>query len=242
LYGGSTGGWEAIAAQIFYPDDYNGAVANCPDPIDFRAYVTVNIYDDANAYYSVGPLRRTPRIATRYDDGTMQSTMEQDNLQELALGDRSRSGGQYDIWEAVYSPVGPDGYPRRIWDKRTGLIDKSVAAHWREHYDLSYILARDWARLAPKLKGKLRINVGNMDNYFLDRSVRLFQERVQNLDNPRPDVVIDYGARDGHCWSGDHDNMNFISRLTYHQRFIPLLVEHFLRSAPKGADTKSWRY
>src|SRR5262249_4956996 len=160
-------------------------------------------------------------------DGTMQATMEQDNLQELALGERSRSGGQYDIWEAVYSPVGPDGYPKRIWDKRTGAIDKSVAAYWREHYDLSHILARDWARLAPKPVGKLRVNVGNMDNYFLDRAVRAFQERIQKLDDPRPDIAFDYGARDGHCWSGDHDRMNYITRLTYHQRFIPMLVEHF---------------
>ncbi|MGH7596635.1 MAG: alpha/beta hydrolase-fold protein, partial [bacterium] len=38
LYGGSTGGWEALAAQIFYPDEYNGCWAACPDPIDFRAY------------------------------------------------------------------------------------------------------------------------------------------------------------------------------------------------------------
>ena len=54
LYGGSTGGWEALAAQVFYPDEYNGCYAACPDPIDFRAYCLVNIYEDKNAYYS-GP-------------------------------------------------------------------------------------------------------------------------------------------------------------------------------------------
>jgi len=36
--------------------------------------------------------------------------------------------------------------------------------------------------------------------------------------------------------------MNFESRLTYHARFIPFLVEHFLRTAPPGADVESWRY
>ncbi len=44
LYGGSTGGWEALAVQVFYPDEYNGCWAACPDPIDFRAYTVVNIY------------------------------------------------------------------------------------------------------------------------------------------------------------------------------------------------------
>ena len=34
-YGGSTGGWEALATQVFYPDMYNGAFAACPDPDRF---------------------------------------------------------------------------------------------------------------------------------------------------------------------------------------------------------------
>ena len=55
VYGGSTGGWEAMAVQVFYPDHYNGAFIACPDPIDFRAYTTVNIYEDENAFYLQGP-------------------------------------------------------------------------------------------------------------------------------------------------------------------------------------------
>ena len=61
LYGGSTGGWEALAVQVFYPTEYNGAFAACPDPIDFRAYTSVNIYEDENAYYTKGPFRKTLR-------------------------------------------------------------------------------------------------------------------------------------------------------------------------------------
>ena len=60
LYGGSTGGWEALGVQVKYPEDYNGAYANCPDPIDFRAYTTVDLYHDGNAFYSEGPWRRPP--------------------------------------------------------------------------------------------------------------------------------------------------------------------------------------
>ncbi len=242
MYGGATGGWEALAAQVFYPDAFNGAVANCPDPVDFRAYETVNLYEDRNAYYSEGPFRRTPRASTRNALGQTTGLTAQDNRMELVLGERSRSGEQFDIWEAVYSPVGKDGYPRRIFDKRTGDIDPEVAAHWREHYDLSHILARDWATLGPKLRGKLHVNVGTLDTFFLDGAVKLMEERLATLANPKPDVRFAYGARDGHCWSGDAEHMNFQSRLTYHARFIPLLVEHFLRTAPKGADTRSWRY
>src|SRR5262249_47536721 len=126
--------------------------------------------------------------------------------------------------------------------KRTGVIDRAVADYWREHYDLGHIMTRDWTRLGPKLAGKLHINVGAMDTYFLDRAVRLVEERFAKLADPKPDAKFDYGARDGHCWSGDHAHMNFESRLTYHQRFIPMLVEHFLATAPPGADVTSWRY
>ena len=96
--------------------------------------------------------------------------MEDENGYELVVGDRSRSCGQWDIWEATFGPVGEDGYPKPIWNKLTGVIDHSVAAYWRENYDLSHILRRDWQTLGPKLRGKLRIYVGDMDNYsFVDR-------------------------------------------------------------------------
>jgi len=53
---------------------------------------------------------------------------------------------------------------------------------------------------------------------------------------------VDYGARDEHCWSGDHDHVNAISRLTYNSRMIPMMAERWTKSAPAGADTKSWKY
>ena len=157
MYGGSTGGWEAMAAQMFYPDEFNGACAACPDPIDFRAYTVVDIYKDTNAYWREGPLAaRAAAGHARLPRATSASRSRQVNRLELVLGTKSRSGEQWDIWEAVYSPVGADGYPKRIWDKRTGVIDPEVAAYWREHYDLGYILQRDWDKgLGTKLEGKL---------------------------------------------------------------------------------------
>ena len=65
LYGGSTGGWEALAAQMFYPDHYNGAFAACPDPVDFRAYTVVDIYKDKNAYFIEGAHKQVPQPALR---------------------------------------------------------------------------------------------------------------------------------------------------------------------------------
>ena len=242
LYGGSTGGWEAMAVQIFYPDEYNGSWAACPDPIDFRAYTVVNIYEHENAYYADSPWKRMPRPGKRNYLGELSATVEDMNHMELALGTNSRSGGQWDIWQAVYSPVGADGYPKPIWDKLTGKIDRSVAQYWGENYDLSYILKRDWAKLGPKLAGKLNIYVGEADNYFLNNAVYLVEDFAKTAKNPEFGGQIDYEPRAEHCWNGDHTRPNAISRLRYHQFFAPKIVERITKSAPPGADLKSWRY
>ncbi|HEX4899213.1 MAG TPA: alpha/beta hydrolase-fold protein [Pyrinomonadaceae bacterium] len=242
MYGGSTGGWEALAAQIFYPDEYNGAWGACPDPIDFRAYTVVNIYEHKNAYYADSPWKKVPRPGKRNYLGELAATTEDENHMELALGTKSRSGGQFDIWEAVYSPVGPDGYPKPIWNKLTGEIDHSVAAYWREHYDLGHILKRDWAKLGPKLEGKLHIYVGEADNYFLNNAVYLVEDFLKSTKNPHYNGEVDYEPRAEHCWNGDHTRPNATSRLRYHQFYAPKIVERILKSAPPGADLKSWRY
>jgi len=242
LYGGSTGGWESLAAQIFYPDEYNGAWGACPDPIDFRAYTVVNIYEHDNAYQAEAPWKETPRPGKRNYLGELAATIREMNYMELALGNKSRSGGQFDIWQAVYSPVGKDGYPKPIWDKFSGKIDRSVAEYWREHYDLRHILQRDWKKLGPKLEGKLHIYVGEADNYYLNDAVYLMDAFLQSTRNPHYDGEVDYEPRAEHCWNGDHTLPNAISRLRYHQFYAPKIVERILQSAPKGADLTSWRY
>ena len=242
VYGGSTGGWEAMAVQVFYPDEYNGAWIACPDPIDFRAYTVVNIYEHENAYYADSKWKRMPRPGKRNYLGELSATIADMNQMELALGTNSRSGGQWDIWQAVYSPVGSDGYPKPIWDKLTGKIDRSVAEYWRENYDLGHILKRDWAKLGPKLEGKLHIYVGEADNYFLNNAVYLVEDFLKTTKNPHYGGEVDYEPRAEHCWNGDHTRPNALSRLRYHQFYAPKIVERILKSAPPGADVKSWRY
>jgi len=242
MYGGSTGGWEALAAQIFYPDEYNGAWGACPDPIDFHAYTVVNIYDHKNAYRADATWKQTPRPGKRNYLGELAATIEEMNYMELALGTKSRSGGQFDIWEAVYSPVGQDGYPKPIWNKVTGEIDHAVAAHWRENYDLGHILKRDWSKIGPKLAGKLHIYVGEADNYFLNDAVYLVEDFLKTTKNPHSAGEVDYEPRAEHCWNGDHTRPNAISRLRYHQFYAPKIVDRILKSAPTGADLTSWRY
>ncbi len=240
-YGGSTGGWEALATQVLYPDMYNGAFAACPDPIDFRAYTLINLYDDDNAYKLQGEASSVERPGFRNYLGEVTGTQRDMNYAELVQGDRGRSGEQYDIWQAVFGPVGDDGYPRPIFDKVTGKIDHQVATYWRDHYDLSWILQRDWASLAPKLRGKIHLYVGNGDNYYLTNSVYFAQERLESL-KPGYEGEVAYGDRAEHCWNGDPTQPNAYSRLHYNTQYLPKILEQIRKTAPAGADLTSWRY
>ena len=242
VYGGSTGGWEALAVQVLYPDDYGTCYAACPDPIDFRAYTVVNLYEDENAYFLPSGLKQTERPGRRDSLGHVSSTLREMNQREHALGTKSRSGQQWDIWEAVYSPVGKDGYPQRIWDKVTGKINPTVAQHWKENYDLTWILKRDWATLGPKLVGKLNIYCGDMDNYYLNNAVYLTEEFLEGTTTPYYNGEITYGDRAEHCWNGDPTEPNAITRLRYHRMFIPKWAKTVGLLAPEGADLTGWRY
>ncbi len=172
-FGGSTGGWEALATQVFYPDMYNGTWAACPDPIDFHAYQNINLYNDSNAFFRRGDFATIPIAADRKPDGTIIALAGDEYAFEYVLGTHGRSTEQWDIWQAVYSPAGPDGYPAEIINPLTGAIDKQVLAYWHDHYDLTAILKRDWPTLGPKLEGKIHLTVGDGDTYFLNNAVHL---------------------------------------------------------------------
>jgi hypothetical protein len=242
VYGGSTGGWEALAVQVFYPDHYNGAFAACPDPIDFHAFTNIDLYDDKNAFYLDGAHKRVEQPAMRDYLGHTLITTKENNAYELALGDHGRSGEQFDIWQAVYGPVGDDGYPAQIFDKQTGDIDHTVANYWREHFDLEAILERDWAKLGPQLTGKIHIYVGSDDTYFLNDAVYRMEDFLNTKKNPPYGGEVTYGPRAEHCWNGDPTLPNAYSRLHYNTQYLPKILERIQNTAPAGADLTSWRY
>jgi Putative esterase len=254
LTGCSTGGWEALGMQVFYPDFYNGTWAGAPSPIDFRAWRLVNIYDDKNAYFYEGPWGRVPRPsigsrggnevtpANRMEDDHVGITMEQDNRVELVVGDKGRGAGLWDGMQAVFGPVGPDGYPKLIWDKKTGVIDHEVAEYWRDHYDLSYIMRRDWTTIGPKLVGKIHLTVGTSDQFYLANAVRYVDAFLKSTKDPYYDGTVEYGDRFIHCYMGDPDQPESISSRTINQRLMPVMADRMLKTAPAGADVKSWRY
>ena len=123
VFGGSTGGWMTLAEQIFYPDFFGGAWGFCPDPVDFHAFQSINLYSDSNAYWDQGPFARLPKLLGRLPNDHVLSTMELFSKQEAVLGTRGRSGGQMDAFHATFGPTDADGYPAKLWNSETGEID-----------------------------------------------------------------------------------------------------------------------
>lgn len=257
--GGSTGGWETMATKVLHPDFFGGTWSWCPDSIDFHHYQIVNIYEDENAYSMAASWGDTNKGEGRWgvsierpdvvrSDGNISFTMRQENMYEEVVGPNNRSGGQWSIWEAVYSPIGPNGYPRNIWDPRTGEINKDVAKAWKK-YDLVNILKENWSELGPKINGELYISTGTMDTYYLDKAVMILQEFLEGASDPEPEIPIEYGLYKPHCWIGaspDSPKVElkpqiFVStgdEMTYDE-FIPIVAEYISDNAPENADM-SW--
>ena len=203
LDGGSTGGWVSLALQIFYPDFFNGAWASCPDSVDFHAFQLVDIYDGDSAYVDK---QGNELSSARNQDGSVRFTMRHEVQMENVLGLGGRwtlSGRQWGAWNAAYGPRGEGGRPVPLWNSETGLIDRSVIKHWKQ-YDLRAVLEQNWDELALKLRGRLRIWVGEMDDYFLNNAVHLLDEFLQT--RPSIDARISYGHERGHCWTGISQN------------------------------------
>ncbi len=232
LEGASTGGWQALALQLRYPDFFGGAWVLQPDPIDFTRYLLVNIYEDENAFtVRTGPFSTTERPMRRTTEGQVVWTLRQLSQFEAVLGSRGRSGYQLQGWEAVYGPVGPDGYPRRLWDPLTGQIDREVAHYMREHgYDLLEYARRHWTTLGPKLQGKLHFFAGDMDDFYLNLGVYRFEEFLKQTTNPHVAGRFTYGRpMKGHSWHA----------WTWAE-MVREIAEYIRQNAPAGEDPARW--
>ncbi len=230
LTGGSTGGWISLAKQVFYPEFYGGTWSLCPDGVDFRYHQIVNVYSDTNAYFINRGWIKTDRPTQRTPDGNITAMMKDENWFELVSGDHSRSGGQWDIWEATYGPVGANGYPLPIWNKETGVIDHQVAEYWKQHYDLRNILQTNWSTLGPKIANKMNVYVGDADSYFLNMGVHMLDDYLKTTSAPKYSGETVFQPMAPHCWGPPM------------QELLPKMAKHIVQFAPPGADVKSWRY
>jgi hypothetical protein len=180
LTGHSSGGWSSLWVQITHPEAFGGTWSTSPDPIDFIEFQTVNIYQpSANLYRDdIGgrrPLGRNGATVLLWADNFCDM--------EAGLGD----GGQLRSFEAVFSQRGSDKHPIKLWDRRTGAIDHSVAESWRP-YDIRLKLVQEWPVLGPQLAGKIHVFMGSQDTFYLEGATQRLKVALKDLGS---DAVVE---------------------------------------------------
>lgn len=172
--GHSSGGWSSLWLQVNYADTFGGVWSSAPDPVDFRDFQQVNLYaQPAENMYRGADGERRPlardgkRVIVHYDSF-------------CRMDDCLGRGGQLRSFEAVFSPLDPQGEPARLWDRRSGQINPQVADAWQA-YDIRLLLERNWEQLGPKLAGKLHISTGEFDTFLLEGAVRRLAETLRQL-------------------------------------------------------------
>jgi hypothetical protein len=195
LIGGSTGGWEALALQIYHPALFNGAWGLYPDPVDFHRFQIGDMYADRSAFATTRTAWISSEIPAQRDrDGNTVATMREESRLEFVLGSHGRSGEQFNAWDASYGPVGADGYPAEMWDKHTGMIHHDVIdAMNRAGFDLEAYLERNWSRIGTQLAGKITIDVGDADDYFLNLACYRLQTFLDAQTAPPAQATFAYG-------------------------------------------------
>ena len=165
LTGHSSGGWSSLWLQVMYPETFGGVWSSAPDPVDFRSYQGVNLYAEPAENVYITPDGERRRLSRQYQS----SFIYWDSF--TRMDDAYGRGGQLRAFEAVFSPLDEHGQPAQVFDRDTGLVNRTVAEQWKK-YDLRHVLQNDWERLKPALAGKIHLLVGTQDTFFLEEPVQ----------------------------------------------------------------------
>jgi hypothetical protein len=178
--GHSSGGWSSLWLQVRYPVFFGGVWSTAPDPVDFRDFQKINIYKPGTNMFIDEKGDRRPVART---SGARKLLYQSFSDMEEVMG----HGGQLMSFEAVFGDRGPDGRPRRLWDRLTGEINPEVAKSW-ERYDIRLMLERNWKALEPKLRGKIHVYMGGEDTFYLEGAAQLLKESLARLGS---DAVVE---------------------------------------------------
>ncbi|MEP6707799.1 MAG: alpha/beta hydrolase-fold protein [Pyrinomonadaceae bacterium] len=175
LNGHSSGGWSTLWLQVNYPDVFGGTWSTSPDPVDFHEFTGPDLTKTPPQNFYRGPDSK-PYNLVRYHGREIMTLEEYARLERV----EGYFGGQMASFEAVFSPRAADGQPMPLFDRDTGRIDPFVQKAW-ERYDINRLLRENWAKLGPKLQGKLHIIVGTADTFHLERAVYLLRDTLKTL-------------------------------------------------------------
>jgi hypothetical protein len=174
LTGHSSGGWTVLWLQTHYPKVFMACWSSSPDPVDFRSFQQIDLYQDKNMIYAKdSTLRLAGTIAGRFPWITMKNMFAMEHV--IWRGEQMHS------FNFVFSTKNSDGTPRSIINEATGDIDPVTFDHWKS-YDISLYVRTNWQQLKPDLQGKIRVSVGNQDNFLLNYPVHLLDDEMKKID------------------------------------------------------------
>jgi len=219
LRGHSSGGWSTLWLATEYPSVFGACWSSSPDPVDFRRFQLCDIYachwfygfplnglrsgeaQEAERWARTVPQGLVPapqtegpsgfdRLVSFRNNGRAVMTVEREAKGEDLLGPDNTSGQQWDSWFAAWGPRNARGNPAALYDPRTGLLDPAVAAQYRR-YDIADRLRRDAAKYGDTFRLRVRLVVGDADNFFLNEAVSLLRRSVDALPGPRgPGYIV----------------------------------------------------
>lgn len=211
--GHSSGGWTSLWLQVTYPDYFGGTWSTAPDPVDFRDFQRINLYNPGKNMYVDAKDEQRPLGRSR---GQVFVHYKEFADNEWTLG----PGGQLHSFEAVFSPRGKDGKPLLVWDRKTGVVNTNVAKTW-EKYDIRLILEQNWNTLGPKLKGKLHVFMGDEDTFYLEGATILLKKSLEEL---KSDALVEIHP------GKDHGSLMTRELIT---RIRGQMVDAFLKNHPQ---------
>jgi hypothetical protein len=234
LTGNASGGRQALALQLMHPELFGGAWIFEPWPFNFYNYASLNIYDDQNVFEvrssempewarQISQWLPTPRYAGRLSDGTPFITFRQLSQHDAVMAGVA-AGDPIGADDAILGPVGANGYPIPLWDRHTGIIDREVARYWHDHGDLAVYAQSHWAEIGPNLVGKLHFYVGEMDHFYRNYGVHLFEDFLKTTRDPYYGGTFEYGSL-----KGDWQPMT-------NAQLVWMMAQSIIASAPNDAS------
>lgn len=213
LTGHSSGGWSSLWLQVTYPEHFAGVWSTSPDPVSFLDFQRINMYAEGENMYV--DRQGQPRPLARVRGQVLLWYRGFDSM-EWTLG----PGGQLHSFEAVFSERGENGKPLLAWDRKTGLVNTKTTENWKK-YDINRILKENWETLGPKLKGKLRVYMGDVDTFYLEGATILLKKTLEDLGS---DAVVEIQA--------GKDHMNLLDQ-AMRLRIRQGMVAEFLKAHPE---------
>jgi Putative esterase len=230
LTGKHSGGRAALALQLHHAAFFGGAWVFHPWPFNFERWSSLDIYRDENVFevqpnalpeglQTIAQWKPPLRYFGRTSEGAPFVSAHQLSNHDAVMASVG-AGDPIGADDAICGPVGTNGYPRRLWDRTTGKLDHEVAEHWREHCDLADYTKRNWARIGNDLVDKLHLYIGDMDVFYRNLGMHMYQDFLKTTQNPH---------YEGSFWYGPLENGH---QPMTNAELVKIMAEHIERHSP----------